>query len=272
MKTVNDAFHASYDAARVEISQEAVLLVVTVDALVVCRRDSEKTFPLPHGEFHAIKAIAHAPVGVYAALQATGDGKLGAPARKTLSTLQEGARATLDGLEGRADAFAGDARDLLQRTLTYVEAVLVRDRVACAHLEAFARDCGDLLLRLTMHATRAQLGALDAATRSALEMVSHDERGALHVVVTGDHQARTRSLAMQYFRKRLGERDGAEVRVMYGEGISTTAEARALVGTCRLNRQIAAAFFGDPARLQRDVLGDAAESLLAETNLAPLVT
>jgi hypothetical protein len=35
-----------------------------------------------------------------------------------------------------------------------------------------------------------------------------------------------------------------------------------LVGTRRLDRAIASAFFGDPKRLQRDVLGDAAKSAL----------
>ena len=72
-----------------------------------------------------------------------------------------------------------------------------------------------------------------------------------------DHQARARSLGMQYFQKRLGEPPGAEERVSYAEGVADAEEALALVGTRRADRAIASAFFGDPHRLQRDVLGDA---------------
>ena len=86
-------------------------------------------------------------------------------------------------------------------------------------------------------------------------------------MVTGDHQARTRSLGMQYFCRRLDEPADSEHRVTYAEGVSDEQSALALVGTRRLDRAVARAFFGDPQRLQRDILGDAAHALLAESKL-----
>ena len=62
----------------------------------------------------------------------------------------------------------------------------------------------------------------------------------------------------------------AENRVTYGEGVEDVDEALALVGKRRLDVTIAKAFFGDARRLQRDVLGDAVDELLAETDLAPI--
>jgi hypothetical protein len=44
-------------------------------------------------------------------------------------------------------------------------------------------------------------------------------------------------------------------------------EALALVGTRRLDRRVAAAFFGDPSRLQRDVLGDSVRERLKRVEL-----
>ncbi|HEU4535405.1 MAG TPA: hypothetical protein VFS00_14855, partial [Polyangiaceae bacterium] len=73
-----------------------------------------------------------------------------------------------------------------------------------------------------------------------------------------------RSLAMQYFQKLLGEAPGEERHVTYAEGVSDEAGALALAGTRRLDRAIAGAFFGEPRRLQRDVLGDAARERLRD--------
>jgi hypothetical protein len=88
-------------------------------------------------------------------------------------------------------------------------------------------------------------------------------------VVVGDHQARARSLGMQYFKRRLQEPPGADQRVTYGENIEDEDEAISLVATRRLDKQIAQAFFGDENRLQRDVLGDAAKRCLDELDFPP---
>ena len=87
--------------------------------------------------------------------------------------------------------------------------------------------------------------------------------------MTGDHQARNRSLGMQYFQRRFGEEPGEEERVAYGEGVEDADEAHALVGTRRLDNAVAAAFFGDPKRLQRDVLGNAVHALLKHMGPRP---
>jgi hypothetical protein len=89
----------------------------------------------------------------------------------------------------------------------------------------------------------------------------------LEIVVAGAHQARARSLGMQYCQKRFGEAPGEERRVAYAESAQDVDQARSLVGTRRLDRAIAGAFFGDPKRLQRDVLGDSAKSALQRIEL-----
>ena len=267
---VNAAFHASYDEARRQAELEAPVLVVSVDALVLCRGHDRQVFTLSHGEFHAIKAAAHAPVAAFVALCHVGERPLGANVRDVLTGLGRAARATAEGLGGRTDPVAQDARDVLLRSLSFVDATIQRGRGDRSALEALARECGPVLMRLTDHGTRAHLASLDAAAVEALGAVSAEERRALQVVVTGDHQARVRSLAMQYFQKRFGEAPGDEMRVTFGEGVASVDEAVALVGTRRLDRAVAAAFFGDAKRLQRDVLGDAAAALLARTDLATI--
>jgi hypothetical protein len=126
-------------------------------------------------------------------------------------------------------------------------------------------------LVLTDHATRYQLAALHQVVESLLGELTYEEKRTLRVVVVGVHQPRARSLVMQYFQQRLREPEGAEERLAYAEGATTEDEALALVGTQRVDRAIATAFFGEAKRLQRDVLGDATKKRLAEMDLPPLV-
>jgi hypothetical protein len=115
-----------------------------------------------------------------------------------------------------------------------------------------------------------QLAALHEVVEDELSALSDKERRGLQVVVAGDHQARARNLGMQYFEKRFGESPGQERRVTYGEGMQNAEEALVLIGKRRVDRAIATAFFGDGERLQRDVLGDAAATLLGDFRATPI--
>jgi hypothetical protein len=68
----------------------------------------------------------------------------------------------------------------------------------------------------------------------------------------------------------LREPEHSEERVAYAEGVSDEHEAFELVGTRRLDHAVAAAFFGDRKRLQRDLLGDSAAELLRELPFEPI--
>jgi hypothetical protein len=156
---------------------------------------------------------------------------------------------------------------MLRSCVAFLDRTLAEACVSHAALELLARETGPMLLRLTEHATRARLAALHRAVEAELALMSGQERRALQVVIAGDHQARVRSLAVQYFQRRFDELPGADRRVTYAEGLDEPALALGLVGKRILDRDIAVAFFGDPARLQRDVLGDAAALLLDQARL-----
>lgn len=265
LEEVNEAFHAAYDGARSHAELAGPMLVVLSEVLVLVRRGgARREVPLTPPAFHALKAVAHAPVGLFTRLlvpSAYG----GDPA----AMVEALARAATEVAPSLPDVDAALLDDALERCRGLLARAAERE-VAREELLAFARETGPALLRLTAIATRLQLEALHARVTELVAELTADERARLEVVVTGVHQARARSFAMQYFQARLREHEGVEARVTYGEGIATEAEAVALVGTRRLDRAIATAFFGDPRRLQRDVLGDAAAACLAELRLPPL--
>lgn len=83
---------------------------------------------------------------------------------------------------------------------------------------------------------------------------------SLVVLANVSHQGRARDIVVQYFERLLGETvsEGAslENRLVILEGPSQPAAQRAGLAGHNVDRQFAEVIFGDPGRLQRDVMGD----------------
>ncbi len=268
---VNDAFHGAYAVVQGDASKDAPVLVVLADVLICFCGGQRTDVPFTPRSFHVLKSISHGPVAAFLALRGGSLDVLDGPSGAALSALRQRLVHACSALEREIDDAQARAESQLVagETIELVDRIVASRRPSDADLPAFAGRMGPPLLRLIEHATRLQLVALHERVDELLVRMSEAERRALVVVVTGDHQARVRSFAMQYFRKRFGEKGGEE-HVLYGEGITSAEEARALVGKNRADRDIARAFFGDDKRLQRDLLGDAAAAFLAKTKLPPI--
>ncbi len=88
-----------------------------------------------------------------------------------------------------------------------------------------------------------------------------EEWGRLRVVVIGSQMPRRDNAAVQYFSRLLGE-GGEGRRLVYAEALYDEGRALNLLGTHQLDREVGAAFFGDPGRMERDLLGAAAAEYL----------
>ena len=266
-------FHRTYDALRQDAAHHTPTLVLFGGQFIFSDSGQRAEYPASAPASQLLKAAAHAPLGVYTLLlpllQEDGS-RVELPASvkvrltRTRATLERAERELAvhgerDGLSAEA---CKDSADVLRATREFVEQALSLQHLEAERLAALARTLGPRLLQLTEYATELELAALHAATEAALKDMTPEQRASFEVVVAGVHQARDRSLPLQYFQKRFGEAAGEERRVAFAESVSGPTEARELVGTRRLDREIAAAFFGNPERLQRDVLGDAAEHLL----------
>ncbi|HET8937853.1 MAG TPA: hypothetical protein VFN67_30625 [Polyangiales bacterium] len=262
----DERFHSSYDSAREHAAEHTPVLVFFDGQFFFSDGEQRAQYPASAPGSAVLKAAAHAPIGVFTALMH--ETALTPTTRERLSKSQRAlseaeGRLGQSGTEnGLNEAACADAARVLHASHEFVSELLAQQRVDAAHLESFARQLGPQLLRLTEHATELELRAIHEATEAALEAMNEKQRAGFEVVIAGAHQARDRSVPLQYFQQRFGEAAGEERRVAYAESVGSPEEARALVGTRRLDRKIASAFFGNPKRLQRDVLGDAAASLL----------
>ena len=234
---VNDTFHAAYGARRTEAASDEPILVVLADDLVLVVGNERVLVPFSPPWFHAAKAISHAPIALW--LRGPSD-KLRAFITQSLPTADEMLKPLLTGTLAAMDDPSYDR-------------------------DAFAAKMGPLLTAAIEHATKLQLETLHARTEELLARLTPEQRAQLRVAVTGNHQARVRSLGMQYFG--APARRGS--RALRGRRRDVDA-AVALIGAQRLDRAMATAFFGSPRRMERDLLGDAAKAILDKADLAPI--
>lgn len=263
----NRVFHEAYRGARDGVRHQAPILVVLSDELALHYQGQRRAWPYSQPAFALAKSAAHIAVALFS-LTCVEVG----PAQREAGVrgLCEHIAAALDTPGGPSSSpLRSEIQALLERCLGFAR--VASEQAPAEELRAeFAGDVGPRILRITELATDEQIAGLHAAAEAAWQALAPADQGELQVVVVGDHQARARNLGMQYFTRRFNERPGADLRVTYGENIDDEEEAISLVATRRLDKRIARAFFGDENRLQRDVLGDAAQRCLERMKFPPV--
>jgi hypothetical protein len=251
VSVLNESFHSAYRYATEERQAVAPIFILLGDELISHHGGERRAHVARPSAYHTIKTISHAPVALYSLARAS---EHLPDAALTLRNRIDSVR--LDDLTG---PLLADAKSVSQQTIEAADAYLRRS----LDLPTFTRHVGDALLKLRWHATTLHLSVLDRVVTFELAQMDDNERALLQVVVAGVHQARARSLGTQYFHKRLPEGCPAGERVLYGEGVHDERAALELVALQRFDREVALAFFGDPKKLQQDVLGDIAEEVLS---------
>ena len=264
---VNLTFHATYDALTASASKAGPVFVVFPDTVFAFRANAWTEHSLTTPGFHELKGVAHVALALFTIVMNAGASFAAADLRKSISAVKNAAKRASASVSEFPEAARDEATKALCASIDFAD-VALGEHVPTDAAAHFARDMGPLLLALAEHATRLQLAKLDEVVAAALSVLQDEERRDLRVVVAGAHQARARNLAMQYFAQRLGESPDLESRLTYAEGVDTPQAALDLLGVQRVDRAIADAFFGDPKRLQRDVLGDAAAKLLKQAKFS----
>jgi hypothetical protein len=261
---LDDEFHAAYERSRSAIADDDPVFVVLANDLVFFHRGERRVWSFSPRAYHVLKEVSHVPLALFSSLgEEPAEHALGRT--QALSRWIEDAQAEV----AKADLGPEATRDASE-VLALSGQVLRSGELSRARVDQLAGECGPILKRMIDRATELQLDALHEHVEAALRVLRSDQLARLQVVVTGNHQARVRSMPMQYFRERLREPEGEERRVSYAEAVTSEQQALALLGTKALDAAIASAFFGDPKRMQRDLLGDAAQALLGAREYRPI--
>jgi hypothetical protein len=245
---LNRVARAAYAEARSRaLGHAGPVLIVGPAHIALLNGASREELELVPPRYHDLKSIAHLALGLHALwFESRGD-----PAR--LGELQAAASRALAALQDRG--FTAEQIDR-QRAIFRLS-LAVR---SAGDLPGYERAVAPLLLANALDAAAAEIADLDAAVAAVRRSLPPEEIARLHVVVVGAHMAREGEIAMQYFEKVLGEREG--LRLVYAEGVWDEASELQLLATHLLDASVGEGFFGDPRRLHRDLLSDAAARLL----------
>ncbi len=265
LKALNETFRTWYAQEKARrLENPGAVVMMKGDALVFLRRGERKELPFLPTRYHHLKAVSHIPLAL--------DVKLGPRIGKPLSPEDRAAlagyQATLHQAMGElgmtADPSPAQARAqrIAAASWLLLQSTLEKGLVSEPALRAYLRLMVPLVLAEAREAAAVELSALDAAMQAWRKELEPGEWSSFHVVVMGAHMAREQEIALQYFLRRTGEkREGT--RVVFLEGQWDEAKALDLLATHLVDGDVGRDFFGDPMRMHRDLLSDAARGWLA---------
>jgi len=257
---LNAAFREGYAQAKarsLERSGPVLLMSGETLALYRDRRRLAEALVRP-ALYHRLKAVAHVPLALELMLGPDGPGL----SRDRAASLQALAGAVRQGLD--ADFPAADRPrqgEILDASLALLAAWLQPGGLEPGRLDRFARELGPRVLANAEAAAGLELERLDRATDRFRDLLGPEAWARVRVVIIGSHMAREGEVSLQYFRRRLGE-PGEGGRIVFAEGLWDPADALGLLATHQVDAGVGAAFFGDPARMHRDILADGARRWL----------
>jgi hypothetical protein len=263
LTALNDAFRQAYaDARRRVLAGDGPLIIVNGDTAALLRggRRSDASINVP--KYHLVKTIAHIPLAVYVALT-PGEGMLDAGRTKTLQDLRSlipPARASLDGLGFTVESLARQDR-IIQESVSFLDGAIAHQKYTRHDLDAFTRRMAPLVMANVADATLAQLDILHAQVTAWRREMTEAEWASMHVLIVAAHMPRDGSVHVQYFERLLHEPVEGR-RIVVAESLWEEPKAMDLYGTHLLDGGIGQAFFGDPMRMHRDLLADAAKEYL----------
>jgi len=274
LAVVNCDFHRQYEArVNAELNSFGApggrpVIFDSGSALTLKYNGASRTENITPFPYHEMKAVAHGAFAIFATLaQYPSDRELDAAAQTALENLLADLRAARSDLSSLGLA-ADDQRlceDLADKAIRYLSQT--EDAHSYTGLSEFYRDLTPELSAVIGRVAGVELHAIDQAVKPWLAQMAPEERQRVGVAIVTVHQARANEVSLQYFEKEFGFRVGEGAReenglVVLEGGRIDEAAAFAQLARHYVDRGASLVIFGDPGRLQEDVLGRAAADIL----------
>lgn len=262
----NTAMRQLYGQARSAFGAATRPVIVVGEEVTLHTADGSESRSYTPPAYHRAKAVSHLVLGLIGAVAPALEGMPeGAGWQQGLRRIAE----EMDRLEPvLADLGFPPEEEALFRGMLAESRAFIRDSEAREHPDRAAFE--GLMTRIkpawlasAMTVTRAQLEGLDQVVRGWREAMPEEEWAKLHVLVTGPRNPREGNVQTAYFLRLLGERKEGG-RVIYTESIFEPDQAMNLLAGMVIEREVGALVFGDPYRMDVDLLGFAAGIVLDE--------
>lgn len=265
LKQIDDRFVEIYEHARQRVIDDQKtkgLLVLVGDEMRLHHAGKRvRVFSGMRPEaYDRLKTNGHIPMAILCLLGDVANGELlPAPRLRDLAAYADAVKAASADIDPEKELRAGlldTPVHLLDRCITFMDAVLDAGCAKPDELGAFARESEEDINVVLAGAARAQLDAChERVTRIRTELLSAQEWESLWVLVLGSYMARQGELFLQYFSRVLHTPEQGDRRLVYYEGDDVESALERL-GTLMLDAHASQAVFAEKNRLHRDVLAD----------------
>jgi hypothetical protein len=272
---LNRSFHESYNNLihrtfeNLGARKSPVIVMIHEDVILFHDGKEEKVNVIPK-EYHQIKGIGHMSFGVYVTLANNGYKPLRPDIKKDLEHKIDLIDQALKYLEYNPLPleYAATHRTMLESASNLIGKVLAAGEVVEDVLLDFCQKSAPLYLEGAQIGAKLEIDTLHDTVMNWIDRVGDDNWENIHVVICAAHQGRYRETTLQYFQRLLYEREGFsakhEDRVVYAEHINDPQAALELLARHIVDQRASIDLFGDPTRLQEDLMSDGAEAYLQE--------
>ena len=271
LDSLNGEFRAQYQVALTEsLEQVGPMILEEGDDLILVRHGERTRVSVKPVEYHELKAVAHIPLALFVMLSFAPESVLSVPRLESLRNyrkLMVKARASLPNRHFTPEQLVRQQK-IFSASFELLDSTVAKGQVKQTAVETFTRQMAPLLLANVADATAAEMRELYRTAASWQAQLSPAEWGQLHMVMIGPHMPREQEVSMQFF-ERLFHEPMEGHRIIYAESLWQEHDALSLVATHIVDEAAGAAFFGDPMRMHRDLLADAARDYLNAHPLKP---
>jgi hypothetical protein len=272
---LNRSFHNSYNTAIHKThaklgKKETPVIIMFGDRVMLFHDSRQETVQIIPDLYHRVKAISHVSFGVYVTLAANGYGPLKYDNRQDLENKKQLIEKALSILD--EEPIPSNYMDIQIKTLEYaldiIDEVLTTDQVDKERARAYGRKNVPLYLENAALSVELELDVLHETIMRWKKRIGPKDWENVYVVICAGHQARYREASKQYFQRLLGEEEGPgadlEYNVIYAEHIYEVDAALDLLARHINDQKASMELFGDPIRLQSDLMADGAATYLEE--------
>ncbi len=266
VETFNGAMLSIFHRGQDALSADTRPIMVIARDVTVISKDGEATYPRNAPQYQHLKSTTHVLLGIIGAVTPWPDDEAGEERWKhefsSISAEIDALLAAIDGLEISQDSLASQ-RTMLETARTFAKQSLAQDAVTREAVAKVINDTRPIWVENMREAARAELTALHAAVSEARAAMDEDDWSKMYIVHHGGSSVEDVNVVLLYLQRVMPEKVAAG-QVMFAENAHGTDALAKHVGYVVMQRNVGAWAFGDPARMEVDLLGYEAGSILDE--------
>ncbi|WP_424830793.1 hypothetical protein [Ruegeria sp.] len=260
-------FHKGQDALTAETRP---VMVIARDVTVVSK-DGEATYSRNAPQYQLFKSTSHVLLGIIGAVTPWPEGTAeDARWRKDFSTIEaeiDKFLAAIDELGLSGDTVVSQ-KEMLETARSFVQKSLSEGELTRQDVSDAINTMRPIWAANMRASARAELTALHSAVSQARAAMNDDDWARMYVVHHGGSSVEDVNVVLLYLQRVMPEKVTAG-QVLFAENAHGNDALVKYAGYVRMQRLVGAWAFGDPARMEVDLLGYEAGTVLDEMIPAP---